>query len=631
MRCGSAPRRSRPATTPGCGAAADGGFELLKGLDGRKDQSYFLHRLNQAQLARTLFPVGELREDRGAPHRRRDRPAERAPRRTRPASASSASGRSASSSTATWPTRRGRSRTTAAARSASTSACRSTRSGQRKGIGIGGVKARGAAPRRQRARALVRRRARTSTRNMLVRRAGPRPSRGCCRDALRRRRRELDRRPRRRRRAATRAKTRYRQADAACRAGVAGASGALALALRRAAVGGDAGPVGGALRRRGLPRRRRHRRGDVARARTGRGLSDRTPFRSAPTAADRRAPAVARAHRTSRRRERARRLGAFPEAPMYQPAHFDESRPEVLQRLIREHPFGLLSPTGRPALAANGDPVPARRRPGRRPGRAARPRRPRQPGVAARRRTDARVAGRLPGAAGLRLAGLVPEQGRARQGRADLELRDGAGARRAARRSTTAAWLRAFVTRLTDAPRGGARRGRRRAAGRSSDAPADYVDDDAAGHRRHRDRADLAGRQVEGEPEPAGAPTATASPTAWRGGRRRGARCRRSMRPGGAADAGERRREPAARGRARAAARRAAARCSASLAAAAPARPRRAFEDTMAQRVLACTGCHGPEGRAARRRLLPAHRRQAGGLPLSTSCSTSATAGATTA
>jgi len=34
--------------------------ELLKGLDAGKDQSYFLHRLTQAQLARTLFPVGEL-------------------------------------------------------------------------------------------------------------------------------------------------------------------------------------------------------------------------------------------------------------------------------------------------------------------------------------------------------------------------------------------------------------------------------------------------------------------------------------------------------------------------------------------------------------------------------------------
>jgi tRNA-specific 2-thiouridylase len=37
-----------------------GRHELLKGLDPTKDQSYFLHRLNQAQLANTLFPVGEL-------------------------------------------------------------------------------------------------------------------------------------------------------------------------------------------------------------------------------------------------------------------------------------------------------------------------------------------------------------------------------------------------------------------------------------------------------------------------------------------------------------------------------------------------------------------------------------------
>ncbi|MFO1191249.1 MAG: tRNA 2-thiouridine(34) synthase MnmA [Rhodoferax sp.] len=39
---------------------ATGLHELLKGLDPSKDQSYFLHRLNQAQLSRTLFPVGEL-------------------------------------------------------------------------------------------------------------------------------------------------------------------------------------------------------------------------------------------------------------------------------------------------------------------------------------------------------------------------------------------------------------------------------------------------------------------------------------------------------------------------------------------------------------------------------------------
>ncbi|MBU1359639.1 MAG: tRNA 2-thiouridine(34) synthase MnmA [Gammaproteobacteria bacterium] len=39
---------------------ATGRHELCKGLDPAKDQSYFLHRLNQAQLSRTLFPVGEL-------------------------------------------------------------------------------------------------------------------------------------------------------------------------------------------------------------------------------------------------------------------------------------------------------------------------------------------------------------------------------------------------------------------------------------------------------------------------------------------------------------------------------------------------------------------------------------------
>jgi tRNA-uridine 2-sulfurtransferase len=39
---------------------ATGLHELLKGMDPGKDQSYFLHRLNQSQLSKTLFPVGEL-------------------------------------------------------------------------------------------------------------------------------------------------------------------------------------------------------------------------------------------------------------------------------------------------------------------------------------------------------------------------------------------------------------------------------------------------------------------------------------------------------------------------------------------------------------------------------------------
>jgi tRNA-uridine 2-sulfurtransferase len=37
-----------------------GAYQLLRGADQRKDQSYFLFTLNQAQLARTLFPVGHL-------------------------------------------------------------------------------------------------------------------------------------------------------------------------------------------------------------------------------------------------------------------------------------------------------------------------------------------------------------------------------------------------------------------------------------------------------------------------------------------------------------------------------------------------------------------------------------------
>jgi tRNA-specific 2-thiouridylase len=35
---------------------------LLRGKDAAKDQSYFLHRLTQAQLGRVLFPVGELKK-----------------------------------------------------------------------------------------------------------------------------------------------------------------------------------------------------------------------------------------------------------------------------------------------------------------------------------------------------------------------------------------------------------------------------------------------------------------------------------------------------------------------------------------------------------------------------------------
>ena len=38
----------------------DGLFQLLKARDNSKDQSYFLHRLNQAQLSHAMFPLGKL-------------------------------------------------------------------------------------------------------------------------------------------------------------------------------------------------------------------------------------------------------------------------------------------------------------------------------------------------------------------------------------------------------------------------------------------------------------------------------------------------------------------------------------------------------------------------------------------
>ncbi len=41
---------------------SSGTYQLLKGLDSGKDQSYFLYALNQSQLAQSLFPLGELRK-----------------------------------------------------------------------------------------------------------------------------------------------------------------------------------------------------------------------------------------------------------------------------------------------------------------------------------------------------------------------------------------------------------------------------------------------------------------------------------------------------------------------------------------------------------------------------------------
>ncbi|MCB9030446.1 MAG: tRNA 2-thiouridine(34) synthase MnmA [Deltaproteobacteria bacterium] len=57
----------------GCDAVATGhfarvmqdkqGYHLLRGVDSNKDQSYFLYSLTQAELARTIFPVGEMTKE----------------------------------------------------------------------------------------------------------------------------------------------------------------------------------------------------------------------------------------------------------------------------------------------------------------------------------------------------------------------------------------------------------------------------------------------------------------------------------------------------------------------------------------------------------------------------------------
>ena len=70
----------------------------------------------------------------------------------------------------------------------------------------------------------------------------------------------------------------------------------------------------------------------------------------------------------------------------------------------------------------------------------------------------------------LHLAELVPVEARARQGRADVELRDGARPRHFVVHDDTE-WKRALVTRLTNSTsRSSPRRGK------STDAPPDYIE-----------------------------------------------------------------------------------------------------------------------------------------------------------
>jgi len=46
-----------------CRSTENHSFQLLKGLDAQKDQSYFLYTLTQEQLAHSLFPIGEINKN----------------------------------------------------------------------------------------------------------------------------------------------------------------------------------------------------------------------------------------------------------------------------------------------------------------------------------------------------------------------------------------------------------------------------------------------------------------------------------------------------------------------------------------------------------------------------------------
>ena len=38
----------------------DGEYQLIRGVDSNKDQTYFLYTLGQYQLSKTMFPIGHL-------------------------------------------------------------------------------------------------------------------------------------------------------------------------------------------------------------------------------------------------------------------------------------------------------------------------------------------------------------------------------------------------------------------------------------------------------------------------------------------------------------------------------------------------------------------------------------------
>ena len=209
----------------------------------RKDQTYFLHRLDQRQLAPTLFPLGQLHEERGA----RDRPEQKLPNAREEGLHGHLLHRREARFATSWPAicraRRGRSKRPRAHRRPTSWAWPTTRSASGRASASAACAAlrpaRGSSPTR------TRRATRSSwCRDMATRSCYARTLEAGAMHWI------AGRPPASGSRLAC--KTRYRMADAPCRLDRLD-DGSLARHLRRRAVGADAGPVSGRLRRRALP------------------------------------------------------------------------------------------------------------------------------------------------------------------------------------------------------------------------------------------------------------------------------------------------------------------------------------------------------------------------------------------
>lgn len=120
-------------------ADVDGKSRLLRGLDGNKDQSYFLYTLGHEQIAQSLFPVGELEK----PQVRKiaeDLGLITAKKKTPPASASLANVSSANFLVATCRLSQAKIITVDGEEIGQHQGLMYHTLGQRKGLGIGGTK-----------------------------------------------------------------------------------------------------------------------------------------------------------------------------------------------------------------------------------------------------------------------------------------------------------------------------------------------------------------------------------------------------------------------------------------------------------------------------------------------------------